>query len=125
MPLKEILAAVFCFYTFTLPVGIPAKAQAPQSHWYYCNADEIRNSKNTYYSTTFSSPTDSVTLLRNFSSYVSQQYEVPPNGLTGFCYGARPYKSDTFSSVEEQRSEHMTQSNRHRQNVIPTGWAGE
>jgi hypothetical protein len=122
---KTLLVIAFCSCGFPLSMHQRAEAATQPSHWYYCNGAEIQNDKNTYYSTTFSSSTDSGTLFRDFSNYVSQHYDVPVNGLTGVCYGARPYKSDTFQGVEDQRSQDMTQSSKHGKNVIPTGWAGQ
>jgi hypothetical protein len=122
---KKIAAMVLSSCLLPLCVNGQATAEPQKSHWYYCSGTEVKSSKNTYYSTTFSSPTEAGTLFRNFSNYVSQHYDVPTNGLTGVCYGARPYLSDTFASVEYQRSQDMTQANKHRQNVIPTGWAGK
>lgn len=121
---KMLVIAAFCSCALPLPLSGQAK-DAKQSHWYYCTGTEIQNSKNTYYSTTFNSPTDAKTLFRNFGDYVSEHYDVPSNGLTGVCYGARAYLSDTFSSLEYQRTQDMDQAHKHRQNVIPTGWNGE
>lgn len=119
-----LLAVALC--SCALPLSMDGQDKdAKQSHWYYCNGTEIQNSKNAYYSTTFKSSTDSKTLFRNFGNYVSQHYDVPANGLTGVCYGARPYLSDTFSSLEYQRTQDMEQAHKHRQSVIPTGWNGQ
>jgi hypothetical protein len=124
--MKKMLAAVaFCLCVVPLSTNPQATAAPQESHWYYCNATEIQNEKNTYFSTTFSSSLDPKTLLSHFSDFVAQHYDLPANGLWGSCYGARRYKPDTFASVEEQRSQHMNQSNKHRQNVIPTGWTGD
>lgn len=123
--MKKMLAGVaFCSCVLSLAMNGQAK-DGKQSHWYYCNGTETQNSKNTYYSTTFNSPADSKALFRNFGDYVRQHYDLPANGLTGVCYGARPYLADTFANVEYQRTQDMTQANKRRQNVIPTGWNGQ
>ena len=123
--MKKMLAAVLCLWVLPFSMSPPAADAAQESHWYYCNATEIQNEKNTYFSSTFSSSLDPKTLLGRFSGFITQHYDLPANGLWGSCYGARRYKPDTFASVEEQRSQHMNQSNRRRQTVIPTGWTGQ
>ena len=101
-----------------------ARVLASEARWYYCNSIEIQNVKNEYFSSTFGSSSHADALVRSFNAYVSEKYDVPANGLKGVCYRARPYKPDTFESVEDQRSQHMAQSQKHGQNVMATGWTG-